>query len=256
MSAKQTQKNLIQSSMIALTMTALLLILGACGRPVSSVAGQSDDSSRLPVPTSTPNPTPSKDVAYCNKNETGDLTAHLMVFYDQTKTYHPEFIRLMIPQMNANYEKSTYQFVLRKWKASLQGETYQENTPLQVRVERTSDRLPVSTYMDKIHWDTIEKELEKNVGGSFTMSEALKKYSFVVDLKDPNGTYDVLKLSLYQNGSWVKDWNILIPAFYAHPQAYASNQNPVLVSLHPFAGSENSSFTADHFAGVLNGYCF
>ena len=237
-------------------LVAGLLHLG-CGRTLpSNVAGQSDDASRLPIATATPNPTLSKDVAYCNKKETSDLTVHLMVYYDRSNTYHPEFVRVMIPQINSDYANTNYQFVFRKWKASLQGETFQENSPLQVRVERTSDREPVSTFMDKLHWKTIEDALEKKLGSNIEINEALKKFNFVVDLKDPSASFDVLKISLYKDGTHAKDWNILIPAFYAHPLTYANSQNPVLVSLHPFAGQEGSSFEGSHFASVLNGYCF
>lgn len=243
----------------SLAKTLVLLFFGfviaACGKQATtSDIGQSDNSSRLPVATNTPNPP--KDIAYCNKKETGDLTAQLSVYYDRTKTYHPEFVRVWIPQMNDTYANSNYQFVFRKWKASLQGETYQENTPLKVRVERLSDKEPVSTYMDYLHWNTAAAEIKKYTNSSYEMKEALKLYSFVIDLKDPTASFDVLKISIYKDGSFVKDWNILIPAFYAHPLAYASSQNPVLAALHPFAGSESSTFGGEHFASVLNGYCF
>ncbi len=248
-------KLLITMSWSFLILTLALINL-SCGRKVSSGNSESsfDSSSRLPVTTT--QQTAPKDVALCNKKDSTYLTAQVMVYYDQTTTYHPEFVRLYIPKIHADFAKSNFQLVLRKWKASEQGETFQEDAPLKVRVERIGEHSPVTGYMNAIHWDTMASEIQKNISTNYTMSEAFSKFSFVVDLKDPTATFDVLKISLYQDGKWIEDWNILIPAFYAHPKAYAENQNAVLAQLHPFYGSENTTFDGAHFAGVLNGYCF
>lgn len=230
------------------------LLLGCNPKVPSTLEGTSDNSSRLPVATESDNNP--KDVAYCNKKESSKFTAQLKIFYDQTGTYHPEFLRLYIPTITSSFSDKGYQLVLRKWKASLQGETYQEDTPLRVRVERIGDHKPMTNYMDAIHWNSISTELDRITGSTIKMSDAFTSYSFVVDLKDLSGTYDVLKISLYKDGSWKEDMNILIPAFYAHPKTYAAVQNGVLANLHPFYGSESSSFSGEHFASVLNSYCF
>lgn len=234
----------------------LLLFNLSCSRKVASGSSENsiDSSSRLPVTTTQPNSP--KDVALCNKIESTYLTAHLMVYYDQTETYHPEFLRLYIPKINAEFSKSTFQLVLRKWKASPEGETFQDTTPLKVRMEKIGDHSPVTGYMGAIHWNTMVSELQKTVTTNYTLTDAFNQFSFVIDLKDPTGTFDVLKISLYNNGDWIEDWNVLIPAFYAHPKTYAENQNAVLAQLHPFYESEGSTFGGDHFASVLNSYCF
>lgn len=248
-------ETLIQKTAQTFLFLGLSWVITACGKQVpTNVVGQSENASRLPVVTNTPNPP--KDIAFCNKKTSNDLTAQLSVYYDRTKTYHPEFVRVWIPEMDESYSDSAYQFVFRKWKASLQGETYQEATPLKVRVERINDKEPVSTYMDTLHWNTAAAEIKKYTNSNLEMKDALKLYSFVIDLKDPTASFDVLKMSLYKDGNHIKDWNILIPAFYAHPLTYANSQNPVLATLHPFAGAESSSFGGEHFASVLNGYCF
>lgn len=245
-----------------LTRSLLFIFLAilqlSCGRQVTSGNSENsfDSSSRLPVNIIEQEAETPKDIATCNKKESSYFTAHLGLFYDQTNVYHPEYIRLYLPKIHADFAKSNFQIVLRKWKASEQGETFQDNTPLQFRAERLGDHSPVTGYMNALHWETLSSELQKTISTNYTLSEAFSKFSFVVDLKDLSGTFDVLKFSLYQDGNWVEDWNMLIPAFYAHPKAYAENQNGVLAKFHPFYGFEDSSFDAAHFAGVLNGYCF
>lgn len=80
----------------------------------------------------------------------------------------------------------------------------------------------------------------------------MEKVNFVIDLKDPEGTYDALKISVYLDSEWIEDVNLLIPAFYAHPTRYSQSHNGVLNQLHPLTNSTSSSFAADYFKS----FCF
>lgn len=216
-------------------------------------SGSTDNSSRLDIP-DTQAAAP-KDVALCNRLEDPLITAQLMVFYDQYNNYRPDFLRVYIPKIHPDFEKANYQIVFRKWKADVTGETFQDTTPLKLWAERKTDRLLASTVMNSLQWEQFSTEIGKAFGTTFTLKDAFTKFSFVVDLKDLTGSFDVLKLSVYKDEEWMKDWNILIPAFYAHPTTYATNQNGVLAQLHPFYGKEGSG-SGTELAQQLNSYCF
>lgn len=235
--------------------TFALFVLQGCSSPSNITEDSTDNSSRLEIP-DTQDKAP-KDIALCNKFSVPEVTFKLMVFYDQNGYYHPEFIRLYIPQIHSEFEKSNYQLVFRKWKASLNGETQQDDTPLKIWTEKLNGKVTMTTSMDALHWETLSAELQKTLGYIPKMNDIFKAYNFVLDLKDYTGAYDVLKISLYKDGKLVQDfqWNMLLPAFYAHPAYYAENQNGVLAKLHPFYGLESSSFGND-FAVELNSNCF
>jgi len=246
--------------LLSLLLTSLLLTNTGCGPQridpgIINTNQNTDSSSRLDVPDNQVN-TP-KDIALCNRLQDPLITAQLMVFYDQNNIYHPDLLRVYIPQIHPDFANSSYQILFRKWKASVSGETYQDNTPLKFWAEKKLNRMPSTPQMDGLQWNLLSFNLEKTLNTTFTLSDAFSQFSFVIDLKDPTASFDVLKISLYKDGALVKDkeWNVLLPAFYAHPATYASNQNSVLAHLHPFYGQESSSFSTD-FATQLNGYCF
>jgi hypothetical protein len=221
----------------------------SCGRKVSTglETESTDFASRLSIP-----PTKEEvagDVALCNKSVTDYLTARLMVFYDPTNNYHPELLRLHIPTIDPEFAKSNYRIVLRKWKAYLDGTTFQDDTPLKFRIERISTRTPITSTFDlsSLHWVTLAGRLPTNNGEAFSMETAFEEFSFVVDLKDSDASFDALKFSLYKDGTWVEDLNMLIPAFYADPAKYALEQNSVLAKLHPFYATTSSSTAKDYF---------
>lgn len=217
-------------------------------------SGSTDNASRLAIPDTQAN-TP-KDVALCNQLQDSMITARLMVYYDVYNNYRPDLLRLYIPQIKSEFENPNYQLVFRKWKANPNGETYQDNNPLKFWAERKSDRALVTSFMTVLQWNLLSSEIEKTTKSqNLTMKDTFSKFNFVIDLQDPSASYDVLKISLYQDEQWLQDWNVLIPAFYAHPKTYATSQNSVLAQLHPFYGQENSSF-GNEFATQLNNFCF
>jgi hypothetical protein len=222
-----------------------------CGRSFTpNNAGTTDSSSRLFVNNnnSNTNSTEASPIAYCNKLENTYFTAQLQVFYDQTNKYHPEFIRLHFPKIHSDFEKADVHLVLRKWKASYDGTTFQDDTPLKLRAERMSDLAPVTNYRSALQWDVLKMDLQNFTSSSDTMNDVFSEFSFVVDLKDFDGSYDVLKFSLYKkNGDWIEDWNMLMPAFYADPTKYEKDQNPVLVDFHPLANATSTTFAEDYF---------
>jgi len=235
-----------------------ILIFIGCG-PQNEEAGfiksngTNDNSSRLLVPDTQANAP--KDIAICNQLEDPLITIQLKVFYDQYNNYRPDLLRLYIPKIHSEFEKSNYHIVFRKWKADVKGSTYQDDTPLNFWAERKSDQALGSPLMDALQWKVFSTNLEQFVGKSYIMNDAFSKFNFVIDLKDPSGSFDVLKLSLYKDEEWVTDWNILLPAFYAHPTTYATEQNSVLAQLHPFYGQDNST-SGTEFANQLNSFCF
>lgn len=250
-------KNSIHKIGLTLIIISSLFFLGCSPQNVNPgfirSSGSSDHSSRLDIPASQANAP--KDVALCNRLQDPLITAQLMVYYDQYSNYRPDLLRVYIPQIHPDFEKANYQVVFRKWKADLTGETFQDSAPLKLWAERKSDRALATTAMNSLQWEQFSTEIGKTFGTTFTLKDAFTKFNFVIDLKDLTGSFDVLKLSVYKDEEWIKDWNILIPAFYAHPTTYATNQNAVLAQLHPFYGQEGSSFGTE-LANQLNSYCF
>ncbi len=239
-----------------LSLLIMAILIQSCNpapAPNILVDPSTDLSSRLPIDTNEDNKP--KDIALCNWQDSDLIKIRLMVYYDQYGYYHPDLLRIYIPEIHPDFQNSVYQIQLRKWKASPSGETYQDDTPMKVWVEKLNTKTPMTTAMNGLQWASISGELQKTLGTIPEMADTFSKYSFVVDLKDPTASYDVLKFSVYKDGVWMKDWNILMPAFYANPATYAEKQNGVLAKMHPFYGQESSSFAKD-FVIQFNGYCF
>ena len=231
----------------------LALLNFSCGNKISNPTTEQsiDNSSRLQVTTTTS--TNSKDVALCNKKINSNFTTQVMAYFDINKVYHPEIVRIYFPQMYSDFEKSNYQIVFHKWKSTFNGETFQDPNPLKIRITRIADHAELTTFsMNALQWNTVKSELEKNSNTTYTMQDAFLKLGFDIDLKDLNADFDVLKLSLYKDGKWVEDTNMLIPAFYTDPNTYAIDHNQVLVNLHPLFGSTNTTLGKDIFAS----FCF
>lgn len=242
-------------SLLPLLMSLATPLLGGCGKQYSAAQGSSlDSSSRLPtVPSSGDG---SQEVALCNQLEDSFLTARLMIYYDPNNTYRPDYVHLYLPKIQIDFKKSNYRLILRKWKMSTSGNSNQDDTPLKLRLERLSDHISIGNDMDSIQWSTIANKLKSNLSTDYSFSDAFSEFGFLVNLRDPSGAYDVLKISLYKDGDWVQDWNILLPPFYANPTTYAENQNGTLAQLHPLYGQETSSYDSSSFANLFNGFCF
>lgn len=89
------------------------------------------------------------------------------------------------------------------------------------------------------------------------------KVTILVDLKDTNGDYDVLKITNYdiKTNVSLSATDSLIPLFHANPADYAVESSgvaraQVLQGLHPFKSYANQGLTADQFASMANNFCF
>jgi hypothetical protein len=210
--------------------------------------GTDDFSSRVPLPDGSEN-LPS-DLAICNGLSSESVTAQMMVYFDNNKNYNPNYLRFHISQINPDFENSKTQIVFRKWKANIQGETFQDNTPLRFRVERKSNRTALTGFRNTLQWDVLKSDLQGSFASTATMADIFKEITFLIELNDQEGSYDVLKTSIYQDGQWIEDYNSLIPAFYANPIKYAEDHPRVLEQLHLLHQETSLGFASDFFKAM------
>lgn len=233
---------------LVLLLFLVFAVAGCQYKPKSE--NTTDFSSRLPVPSKESDQP--KDLALCNGLPTEVFTAQTMIFLDPNKTYSPNYLRLHLSEVFADFEDAQTQIVLRKWKASATGETYQSDTPLRLRVERKGTHAPLTNYRSLIQWDILKNDLQGQFTPGTTMKDIFDQINFVVELNDPDGSYDALKISIYQSGEWVQDFNLLIPAFYANPAKFAEGHPLVLERLHPLYDAPSTTFAVDFFKA----FCF
>lgn len=233
-----------------------MLTAGFSARGDQLDSGSTENSSRLPLPTATPTSLPSliKDVAICNGKEMKYLKAQLMVYYDNFSNPRPESLRIWIPRIASDFDTSNFQVRFYRWKANEKNEVYFDPTPLTVRIEEKVGLSQVSsTNLAAINWGILKNEFTSRSKTISSLSDTFNKYSFVINLKDTSGDYEVLKIAVYDaNNNKVEEADVLIPAFYAHPITYEQTKPPVLTQLHPLKDLRSTSWSGEHFAGLLN----
>ncbi len=245
-------------------------VMSGCGptkTPLSGVPDNGIDQSSRVSPTKN-NSTESKPAAFCNEATNSWMTADLMVFQDASGYFRNEFVKLKFKSLSSSFPVSSGSIFLRffRWKASTSGETYLDSTPLKFRVASISGGMSLTGYIDALRWSDL-KEYAKDKGIALNnINDFMNYFYLVIDLKDPLGDYDALKVAAYQvvgSGAQIianSEINGLIPAFYANPTDYATDQDgqprpAVLQDLHPFNNAD-SSWTNTHFLTELQGYCF
>lgn len=243
---------------LPLKATLLLLVLAmlsACS-PKVRVEGSSDQSSRSSVTT----PSSSGDgstLLYCNQKSQDGLTAKVMVYVDAENKIRPDYMKVKLTEVPAGFESGDFiQFF--RWQANTANQVYVDKIPVQARFETLDGRI-LTDFSPVIYWAQVSDIAGKS--GITDVNTFFQNVRLVVDIRDPQADFDVLKVAMYNSKSEnTLNMDVLMPAFPASPSDYAwekgAPRSAYLQALHPFASMNDQGWTASEFKSMATSFCF
>lgn len=251
----QTQNQRVSQPVnIRLALFALLfgaLVLSGCGaKKTARSAGSIDSASRYVQ----------GEAAYCNTFSgigtklDGKIQTYLLPNGDDA----PDFMRMKITGINEDFVANS-NYVLKFFRAEGLPDTNTvriDETPLEVRFEAAGG-IMVSGYMNNVSMIDVSNIRSAHGISGTSATDFFNKVDIIVSNVDYR--WDVLIVALYENTSatesrLVGEARMLMPAFTADPNQYASDHPSILHELHPF-WSQRSSRTAD-FAAMSDSFCW
>jgi hypothetical protein len=234
------------------------LALSACA-PRGSDSGTSDLTSRLPD-TNTSSST--KPLAYCNQATASDITAKLRAYVDpSTNTVRMDYMLVRLTALPANFKSDTAYISMFRWLANTSGAASLDSTALSFYIMNPNTGLAITSWKTTLRWSDVSTAASSLGYSDPTSFFAAMK--IVVNIKDTNGDYDVLRIVNYELSTNKASGQVdaLMPLFYANPADYATESTgagraAVLTSLHPFKSSISSGYTSSQFQSMANSYCF
>lgn len=254
----------------ALLMSLAVAALAGCGSR-STPTGSTDSSST--------NTTSSGTAVQCNRITQGDVSFSLMTYKDSQGTVNPSYVRLKFNSVPSDIENDIYEIRFQKWTASSTGvvRPSSSETPrcVPTHIEKKSGLSFISADSQYIYnatpnedcsgsgiyaldWYNLDAVAKKNGDPALAPSVYFNKYTFLLNLNDPNGDWKALQVDFYNrtSGALLKRLQILIPSFEADPAIYQSTKPSVLSSLHPFLGMLNQGWSTSQYQAESNTYCF
>ncbi|MGZ3745375.1 MAG: hypothetical protein ACXWRE_09040 [Pseudobdellovibrionaceae bacterium] len=232
----------------------LLALLTACG--AQKATDSESFASRTPV-TSTSSSS-SSALLYCNQKSQDGVTAKVMVYTDSANQVRNDYMKVKFTQLPAGFFTGDYIEFFR-WQANTSNQVYLDPAPLQARFEAANGTV-LTSFSPVIYWGQVSS-LAASAGFN-DVNSFFQNVHLVVDVRDPQANFDVLKMAMYSSSSNANTVNmdILMPAFSASPSDYANDNGgtraSVLQVLHPFASMINQNWTATQFQSMSNGFCF
>jgi len=242
-----------QTTLKAVLLMTVLAMLTACG---SQKSDEYDFSSRTPVTSTTVQPV-GTTVLYCNQKSQDGMTAKLMVYTDASNQVRNDYMKLKFTQIPSSFASGDHiQFF--RWQTSSTYQTYIDPTPVQARFETLDGRL-ITSFSPVIYWGQVSALATS--WGINDVNTFFQNVRLVIDVRDPQAEYDVLKIAMYNtSGQNTVNMDMLMPAFAASPNDYAKDSGGVradnLQNLHPFASYKGSSWTPEQFLNMGSGFCF
>ena len=239
-----------------------VLFLAGCGAKKSG-----PDSSDLG---STSLDATGKAVAECSKDSAGlgDFEVRLTAYKDSYGRVMPQFVRMQIKKMPEQFKSENWEISTYRWTADASGHSDldADKLPLffQARYNGAFDYLKTNSSGQVIRpYQIIDFTHEVEPIGQLTniptttAQSFFDVASFIVDLKDSQGTYQVLRVVLRKSGAIQKEVNVLIPNFCANPATYnADPRHPeVLQQLHPLKSLVGQSWTEEQYKGFTQSWC-
>lgn len=239
-----------QTTLKAALILTVLAMLTACG-PQKAVDA-TDYSSRAPETTKS-NPA----VLYCNQKTMSGLTAKVMVYTDASNQIRNDYMKVKFTQMPPSFASGDYIHFFR-WQANSAGQIYLDQNPVQARFE-TLDGQILTNFSSVIYWGQVSAIAAK--WGLTDVNQFFQYVRLVVDIRDPQAAFDVLKIAMYNSGSTnTINMDMLMPAFAASPIEYANDGGAVragsLQALHPFANMANQTWSAAQYQSMATSFCF
>lgn len=232
------------------------LLLSACGASKQQ-AGVIDDSSRVVPNTSST----TKPIAYCNQATGSEISAKLRAYTDASNVARMDYIYVRMTALPASFSSDSTYISMWKWLSNSGGYTYLDSSALRFILVSASNGQALTDWKTTLRWSDVSSIAAKM---SATTPEAFfAQVNILVDLKDVQGDYDVLKITNYDvlTNKSVSQTDALLPLFYANPADYAFEANggeraQVLQGLHPFKNQLNQGFTSAQFEAMAKNLCF
>lgn len=243
-----------QTTLRAVLLLSLLVMLTACG--TQKAEDVSSFASRTPV-TTIPSNTANSTLLYCNQKSQNGLTAKVMLYTDSSSQVRNDYMKVKFIQMPASFSTGDYiQFF--RWQANTSNQVYLDPAPLQARFESLNGTA-LTEFSSVIYWGQVSS-LATSAGLS-DVNSFMQNVRIVVDVRDPQANFDVLKVAMYNsNNTNTVNMDMLMPAFSASPTDYAiengATRSSYLQHLHPFASMINQNWTAAQFQSMASSYCF
>lgn len=242
-----------QTTLKTILILSVLAMMTACGQAKNDSG--SDFSSRTNS-TVTPTATSAATIN-CNQKSQNGVTAKLKIYTDTAGSVRNDYMNVMLTQVPAEFATGSY-FEFFRWQATSATQKYLDPTPMQARFETLDGRI-LTNFSSVIYWAQVS-QLAANSGMS-DPNVFLKNVRLVVDVRDPQAQYDVLKVAMYNKSNVATvDMDMLMPSFAASPKDYANDNGAVrssaLQALHPFASLIGSANTATQYQGMAASYCF
>lgn len=238
-----------------LTLAALSL-LTACGAS-NQVEGSSDSASR--DVTNTIGDAQTKSLAYCNQGSGSEITGKMKVFVDSANYVRMEYVYLRLTALPATFKSGNSYISLWKWLANPTGYSSLDSSPLSFALMNPTTGQYLTSWKTTLKWSDVSTIAS---GMGYTDPQTFfNNVNILVDLKDPNGQYDALKVANYDSSTnkAVNTMDALLPLFAANPKDYANDNGSVrasvLQNLHPFKASAGQ-FTTQQYQAMANNFCF
>lgn len=238
-------------------------LLSACGASKnSSLSSQTDLASRTVVstPVNTTNTASAKPLAYCNESTSvqQSMKVNIMSYIDNNNIRNDLMnVKIQIP---ANFENDQTYIQMWRWQVNSTGNANLDSVPVQIKVVSLDTGAEITGFKNFIRWSDVSKaasEIGASTGTSF-----FKHVRLVVDVRDPNAQFDVLKIVHYKtsDSSMVDQADILMPVFHANPADYAIEADgaarpQALLNLHPFITKMNQGWTSSDYSTWANNFC-
>ncbi|WP_246845650.1 hypothetical protein [Bdellovibrio sp. ZAP7] len=245
----------LKKYMMVTMLVAGAALMTACG---SSGAQSTDLASRGVI--SSVSESDSKALAVCNSTSGTNLAVRQMA-YTEGNSYRMDLVWLKLTALPTDFSSGTSYIAFWKWLANSNGSTYLDSSAVPVALYDSQTKKFLTNWGTSIKWTDISS-MALSMGYSSPTS-FFGRVIILANLKDTNGEFDALKVSVYNSSTnkSVNEINGLLPLFSANPNAYAVESSGaaragVLQQLHPFYSYRSTGYTTSQFQSMAQNYCF
>lgn len=238
----------------------VMMMIGLVGCGSSKESKTTSISSRL-VPVTTSPTVTGKKLTNCNRKALNEIDFSTMVATSDGTNVNYQYIYVKLNSLPSDFDQNTKFINFWAWDTSSTGSARLSSSALKFRIENMNGQVLMDN-LSSISYSEIKSLAAKSNSIDDDM-EILEYVRILVDLKDPNGNYDAIKVALYNKSTkaFISMNDQLLPPFAVNPADYAIDaQNvsrpQILQQLHPFYQMQNSGWNTTQFLGMAQEWCF
>jgi len=189
--------------------------------------------------------TSTKILSSCAQNKNADISVNISASAYSSGEINPNYIKIKFNYLSENITKAGHRVQFYKWKVS-NNQIIHDQSPLSV-----------STY------NLTTKGLTSYAVSEFQATDIKASLGYLVELNDPNYSYQVLKMIVLNSTGTtvVAQINMLIPQFAAQPAQYSYNNDGTiraqdLQDLHPLKNVDTTGWSDTNYKNYFASYCF